>query len=345
LQSGNTSVLAVGSNLTLTAISPGTTTVVASYGGLYATQTVTVLPLPVVLMHRYSFVRDASDSVGGPAWNGTLVGPNGGAAAAIDHGLVLPGNQQGGFGYSGYVSLPPGILTNTTSLTVECWVTQSQANGWAEIWDFGVNDNENFALIPYPENNNNNLEVAFNPNNNDIYTASSDSFPIGSEQYVCLTYNNFTLTGNLYINGALVATQIYPDDTYCPGSLGGAGGTTENMLGNDVYGDWQFSGTINEFRIWNGAMSLSQVLADYAAGPDELPAGALALSITQVGNSIVLSWPGSAVGYAVQTTATLGTGTAWGALPRAPTPVLSNDNYQLTLPVTNQAAFYRLSNL
>ncbi|HWY31356.1 MAG TPA: LamG-like jellyroll fold domain-containing protein, partial [Candidatus Acidoferrum sp.] len=345
LQSRNPSVLEVGSNLTLTAIGPGTTTVVAGYGGLYATQTVTVLPLPVVLMHRYSFVRDASDSVGGPAWNGMLVAPNGGAAATINHGLILPGNQQGGFGYSGYVSLPAGILTNTSSLTVECWVTQNQANGWAEIWDFGVNDNENFALIPYPENNNNNLEVAFNPNNNDIYTASSDLFPNNSEQYVCLTYNNFSLTGNLYTNGALVATQMYADTTYCPGSIGGAGGTTENMLGNDVYGDWQFSGTIYEFRIWNGAMSSSQVLADYAAGPDKLPAISPSLAIAQVGNAIVLSWPANAAGYTVHTTATMGAGTAWGALLAAPTLVLSNDTYQITLTVTNQAGFYRLSNL
>ena len=62
LQSGNTSVLEVGSNLTLTAISPGTTTVVAAYGGLYATQTVTVLPLPVVLTHRYEFNEPAGST-------------------------------------------------------------------------------------------------------------------------------------------------------------------------------------------------------------------------------------------------------------------------------------------
>jgi len=345
LQSGNTAVLAVGSNLTLTGISPGTTTVVAGYGGLYATQIVTVLPLPVVLTHRYSFVNDASDSVGGPAWKGRLVSPNGGAAAAIAHGLALPGNTHGGFGYSGYVSLPSGILTNTTSLTVECWVTQNQANGWAEVWDFGVNGNENFALIPYPENNNDDLEVAFNPNNNDIYTASSVVFPTKTEQYVCLTYDNFTLTGSLYTNGVLVATQIYPNATYCPGSIGGAGGTTENLLGNDVYGDAQFSGTIYELRIWNGALSPSQVLADYVAGPNILPAIPPTLAIAQVGNSIVLSWPASAAGYTVQTTAALGAGTAWGTPPGTSIPVLNNETYHLTLPVTNQAAFYRLSNL
>src|SRR5208283_5424128 len=121
-------------------------------------------------------------------------------------------------------------------------------------------------LIPYPDNNNNNLEVAVNPNNNDIYTASAVSFPNGSERYVAFTFDNSALVGKLYTNGTLIATLSYPDHTYCPANIGGTGGTTLNMLGNDVYGDWQFSGTVYEFRIWNGAMSSSQVAADYAAG-------------------------------------------------------------------------------
>ena len=103
-----------------------------------------------VLEHRYSFVSDASDSVGGPAWNGTLVAPNGGSAATITNGLILPGHAGGGNGYSGYVSLPSGILTNTTSITVECWVTQNSGKQWAEIWDFANSGSQNFELIPNP---------------------------------------------------------------------------------------------------------------------------------------------------------------------------------------------------
>ena len=91
-------------------------------------------------------------------------------------------------------------------------------------------------------------------------------------------------------------------------------------------------------------MNPAQVLADYAAGPATVPVIPVTLAIAQVGNAIVLSWPATAAGYTVQTSATLGAGTAWGALPGAPAPVLSNDAYQLTLPVTNQAAFYRLAN-
>ena len=261
--SSNPSVLTVSSSGLITGVSIGSATVSMTVGGVTATSgSVTVTPQ--ALLHRYSFATDASDSVGGA--NGTLVGPSGGLNATISNGLQLPGNQNGGFGYSGYVSLPNGILTNTTSVTVECWVTQNQGNGWSEIWDFAVNNNQNFGLIPLPGNGPN-MEVADNPNNDDIYTASSLVFPNNSEQYVSFTFNDSTLTGSLYTNGTLVALQSYPDHTYTPGHIGGAGGTTVDVLGNDVYGDWQFDGTIYEFRIWNGVVSPFYLAASSTAGP------------------------------------------------------------------------------
>jgi hypothetical protein len=217
------------------------------------------------LLHRYSFVSDASDSVG--TANGTIVAPTTGGAATISGGLNLPGNAGGGFGISGYVSLPSGILTNTSSVTVECWLTQNQGNGWAEAWDFGIDGSHNFALIPDPDNNNHNMSVAVTPHGNEIDVQSETAFPSGAEQYVVVTFNNSTLMGDLYTNGVLEASQQYPDATYTPGSIGGAGGTTENMLGNDVYGDAQFDGTIYEFRIWNGVVSQRYLSASALLGP------------------------------------------------------------------------------
>src|SRR5579885_269811 len=115
------------------------------------------------LQHRYSFVSDASDSVG--TANGTIVAPNGGSAVTIANGLTLPGG--GGPGFSGYVNLPSGILTTTTNLTLECWVTQSSQNTWAELWSFNNGTAQYCAFIPYPANNNNNMSAAFRTGNNE----------------------------------------------------------------------------------------------------------------------------------------------------------------------------------
>ena len=258
---------ATGATLTLTNVAlaqSGTYTisVTNSGGGTNASAMLTVLQAS--LAHRYSFVSDASDSVGGA--NGSIVAPNGGGAATIAHGLFLPGNTVGGFGYSGYVSLTTGLLTNTASLTVECWVTQNQQNTWAEIWDFANSGAQNFGLIPYPANNGNNMEVAFTPNGGEIDLQSPLSFSNNSEQYVAVTFNSSSLVGSLYYNGTLLAATTFPNSSYTPGAIGGAGGTAQNMLGNDTYGDYQFSGTVYEFRIWDGAVSPLYIAVSAAAG-------------------------------------------------------------------------------
>jgi uncharacterized protein YjdB len=300
--SSNPNVLQVNSSGLVAGIAAGTATVSATVGGVTGTSGTITVTGPQTLLHRYSFVSDASDSVGGSAWNGTLVPPGNtnGSPATIDNGLMLPGNTVGGYGYSGYVSFPSGILTNTTSLTIEVWATQSQANSWSELWDFGNNGNQNFGLIPYPQSNGTHMETAFTPNGGEVDLQSGVAFPNSSEQYVALTYNNFTLTGNLYTNGILVATQTFPNTTYCPGSIGGAGGTTENMLGNDVYGDWQFSGTVYEFRIWNGALSPVYVAASAAAGP-----GVVINNLTPTSVSISLTTT-SMIGAGTQQAAVIG---------------------------------------
>jgi hypothetical protein len=267
--------------------------------------TVVTITNTVALLHRYSFVSDATDSVGGA--NGQIEAPDGGAAATINHGLILPGNTVGGYGYSGYLALPAGLLTNTTNLTVECWVTQNQGNTWAEIWDFGNNGNQNFALIPYPNNNGNHLEVAFTPNGGEVDLQSAVSFPDGSEQYVCVTYNANNLVGDLYTNGALVATAALPNSAYTPGLIGGTGGTDENSLGNDVYGDEQFSGTVHEFRIWNGVVSPLYVAVSAAAGP-----GVVATNLSPVSLAVTVSQSSMGSGSTQQASATASFSAATG---------------------------------
>ena len=74
---------------------PGSYSIVVSNAAGSVTNSVTLTiatsPTSFLLLHRYSFVGDASDSVGGA--NGTIVAPNGGGAATINHGLMLAGKH------------------------------------------------------------------------------------------------------------------------------------------------------------------------------------------------------------------------------------------------------------
>ena len=284
--SSNPSVLAVNASGVITGVGAGSATVSATVAGVIATSGSITVTGPQALAHRYSFVSDASDSVGGPTWNGAVIAPTGaGSAVTINNGLTLPGG--GGPGFSGYVALPPGILTNTTSITVETWVTQNTANTWAEVWDFAntPSGSQSFGLIPRPGNNGGQTEIAFDPQNDEIDLQSSISFPNNQETYVAVTYNNFSLVGNLYTNGGLIASHVYPNTSYAPGSYGGSSGTQSNMLGQDIFPDGQFQGTIYEFRIWNGALSPTYVAVANAAGPSVIVTNVTPLLLSLTVNS------------------------------------------------------------
>ena len=280
--SSNPNVVQVRSSGVITGVGFGSATVQATVNGVTATSPTIFVTAPQTLLHRYSFVSDASDSVGGAAWNGTIVAPNGGTNATISNGLTLPGG--GGGGYSGYVAFPSGILTNTTSLTIECWVTQNTANQWATIWDFANNGGQNFEMCPFPQRGILNLDVAITPNGGEVDTVTGSLFPSGTQVYTTFTFNAGTLTGSVYTNGVLGGVQAFPNMTYVPGSIGAPNGTSENWLGNDTFGDSQFQGTIHEFRIWNGAVTPVYAAVAAAAGP-----GVIVSNLTPTSLSVVLN--------------------------------------------------------
>jgi hypothetical protein len=210
-----------------------------------------------ILTHRYSLTNSLVDSVGGA--NGTFVN-RGTDASFANGGLSLPGGSG-----NGYVSLPNGIVQGDTNVSVECWVQPTAINTWAEIWDFGSSGSLNFGLIqdsPGPGN----MRVAFTPSGNELDIDAPTYLPETSN-YVTVTYNNTNLTGDLYLNGALDGTRVFPSGTYSPGTFGGTSGTTEDMIGNDVFNDPQFGGTVYELRVWNGVLSPVYVAVAQYAGP------------------------------------------------------------------------------
>ncbi len=134
----NTGVVTINTNGIVKAISPGTASVVATYAGLSVTNSLTVISIPATLAHRYSFVSDASDSVGGA--NGTLVG-----SAVVSGGqLVLDGSD------GCYVDLPGGQINIATNIAVtfDAWVTFGNATTWAELFAFGNISNGNGGEQP-----------------------------------------------------------------------------------------------------------------------------------------------------------------------------------------------------
>lgn len=68
-------------------------------------------------------------------------------------------------------------------------------------------------------------------------------------------------------------------------------------------------------------------------------AGAPMLTLTRVGNDVVLSWPMTAIGFDLEQTENLSTPSWSGA---GVTPVIVGDHYQVTLPAVGSSKFFRL---
>jgi hypothetical protein len=270
----DTNVVTIGTNGAVKAVAPGSTKVVASYGGLSATNSLTVVSIPATLIHRYSFTSDASDSVNGA--NGTLIG-----TAAISGGqLVLDGS------FGSYLDLPAGQINIATNpaVTFDAWVTFGNATTWAELFGFGNTNNgnglNNIACVPCAEGGGfRNWGI-------------TENLPNGRTPGWSHGWNNFTAHITCVLDPPTGAISIYRDgvleiaeyDATAPIS---SIATNYAFIGRSFFtADPYLPASVDEFRIYSGALTPAQVALVQQAGPSSttLDVGALSSIVVVVTN-------------------------------------------------------------
>jgi hypothetical protein len=145
--------------------------------------------------------------------------------------------------------------------------------------------------------------------------------------------------GILYLDGMAVGTNH--NLTLNPASLGS---TTRNFLGrSQSASDPYLNGALDEFRIYNAALSSAEIAATAALGPDELlSTNNPLLSIAPTGPNLTLTWPVVHAGYTVQSRTNLVLGN-WLNVT-SPAPQIIGDEWRVVLPVSESTPllFYRL---
>jgi hypothetical protein len=251
----------------------GTTRIAAVAAGLLAASTVAQAQN---LIHQWNMNETsgstAADSVGSA--NATLLG---GAAFNGSGQAVLDGTA------GTYINLGGGLLSGLTSATFEGWFSYSVGNNNTHLFAFDDGTGTgtmnggawNGSYLRY--NINNGTATVEIPNKGNPYNTGSSgdgkvAGPTAISQstlhHAVFVYDSAAGVESLYLDGVLEATvsgTVAPANSIfnTRGSLGASPW--------DAWGDPYLTGTIDQFSIYDGALSEAQVAANFAAGPVAAP--------------------------------------------------------------------------
>ncbi len=220
-----------------------------------------VVGAPNFLAHRYSFTADTSDSVGG-AW-----GTNSGTATVANGALVLDGTTET------FMQLPGGLLNGLSAVTVEFWVTNGVNGDNCRIFDFGNTNGVLLGVAGQPAG-----YVFFSPhagaNHRLTLTGGGPEFeqtvtPAGTFDeravHVACVVDPPTHNLAIYTNGVLEAVNT---------NLATSLASLVNLIsyvGRSLYpADAYLNGSIDELRIYNGALSPSSIMLNHVLGVTNL---------------------------------------------------------------------------
>ncbi len=236
----------------------GTTTSASAF-------TVTV---PIALIHQYTFNDGTfTDSVGSA--NGSLNG-----TASISGGaLQLPGGANG----TAYGTLPPSVMSGLTSASFEGWFTITKFQTWSKIVFTGALDASSFLGVTPASGSGGVPHADFLAAGGTQETAVGPQLALATPCYFAVVYDAANDLQSLYLG---IGGTLQPATT---SSMNGMNVSQVNAqafyVGRSLFGgDQDFSGALDELRIYNGVLAPSQIAADCMAGPTHMTAPPPAIS-------------------------------------------------------------------
>jgi arabinan endo-1,5-alpha-L-arabinosidase len=275
------------------------------------------------LAHRYSFTNNAWDSIG--MAHGTLMGN----ASVTNGALVLSGTP------GGYVNLPGGLVSGCSAVTIEFWATFGANGNWARVCDFGDlsgANGQNFLFFT-PNNSSGGVQMGLSVAGGYASLVAPGPFDNRSLHVVCIAdpTNNYTA---IYTNGVLDVAQSNSLPALARVSA------AWSFIGRSLFSaDAWLNATIDEFRIYDGRLTPAEIAVNdkFGAATLALPVN---LALSNAASNFTLTWPAYDAGFVAESSSALGGAANWA--PVTATAILGNDRWNLTLPKTNTARFYRL---
>ena len=205
------------------------------------------------LSHRYSFDADTTDSVGGNT--GILEGGatiSSGQLTLTDLGFSIDANRMT---FTNPVDI--GGNFGATGVTIETWYTDTGTGTWGKLFQFGNNAAGQELAFTHTRGNGQQTGV-----DRDGAKLLGEQVNQNEEHHLVITVSP---DGNLntWIDGVQKLIDLDTNDL--------ANVSTDfEAIGATSWGDPGMTGSVNEFRIYEGELTSLEVAASTEAGPEEL---------------------------------------------------------------------------
>ncbi len=179
-------------------------------------------------------------------------------AGKIGNAVSLCGNGE-------YVSLPNGIVSGLAGdYTVSAWVNPSANTTWSRIFDIGTGTGD-YMFLTVSDGAEPRFAITTGGAGAEQQIKGTGLLPLNTWSLVTVTLSG--TTGTLYVDGTPVGSNT--SMTVHPSALGT---TTQSWIGRSEYGDPYYSGAVDDFNIYNRALSAAEVatLATGVAGAGDV---------------------------------------------------------------------------
>ena len=248
-------------------------------------------PASATLVHKYTFNDNtANDSIGGA--HGTVV-DNTGIHTYTGGAINLSANNGAGSNQDftlpttvgAYVDLPNGILSSTAfstgQVTLETWFTVQENRAWAEVFVFGTSDGGEDQspgaggqsyVAGIPQSGPGDFRVTTKSPSVETPLIGGPPLPVNQRHHVVMVLDQFDTDGGVNLNGTATlylnngAPVRQPIQPLIDSML-----DNNNWLGRSQWPDPLFDGLIDEFRIYDHALTAGEVATSFTTGPDPAP--------------------------------------------------------------------------